>query len=110
MDRGGWSFCVGLVGLGYMKQSILLKIFIVLVALAVIGGAVVWGVAQSTESLISNAWYPKTAAATLTGLELTNTTHYALGYIYSWQSSQWKCGCRDSACTQSYWQIQSFKR
>jgi hypothetical protein len=26
------------------------------------------------------------------------------------RTGKWKCGCRDSACTQSYWQIQSFKR
>jgi hypothetical protein len=64
----------------------------------------------STESLISNAWYPKTAQTTLTGLDLTNTMHYALGYICTWNGSQWKCGCRDAACTQSYWQIQSFRR
>ena len=57
----------------------------------------------STESLISNAWYPKTAQTTLTGLDLTNTMHYALGYICTWNGSQWKCGCRDAACTQSYW-------
>ena len=64
----------------------------------------------SAESLIAGAWYPKTATATLTGLDLTNTTHYALGYLCTWTGSQWKCGCRDSACTQSYWQIQSFRR
>jgi hypothetical protein len=64
----------------------------------------------SIESLISNAWYPKTATVTLTGLDLTNTTHYALGYLCSWQTFQWKCGCRDAACTQSCWQIQNFKR
>ncbi len=35
---------------------------------------------------------------------------YVLGYHCSWTGSGWKCGCRDQACTQSYWQIQSFKR
>jgi hypothetical protein len=64
----------------------------------------------STESLIANAWYPKAATASLSGLDLQNTTHYALGYLCTWQSSQWKCGCRDSACTQSYWMIQQFRR
>jgi hypothetical protein len=65
----------------------------------------------STEQLIANAWYPKTATATmnLTSTELTNPS-YSLAYICSWAGSAWKCGCRDSACTQSYWQIQSFKR
>jgi hypothetical protein len=64
----------------------------------------------SAETLIANAWYPKTATAFLTGLDLTNTTHYALGYICTWNGSSWKCGCRDAACTQRYWQIQQFKR
>jgi hypothetical protein len=64
----------------------------------------------STESLIASSWYPKTAQTTLTGLDLTTTTHYVLGYVCSWNGSAWKCGCLDSACTQSYWMIQSFKR
>ena len=67
----------------------------------------------STESLIANAWYPKTATATislsLTSTELQNPS-YALAYICTWMGSSSKCGCRDSACTQSYWIIQSFKR
>ena len=65
----------------------------------------------STESLIAGAWYPKTATAiiSLTSTELTNPS-YNLAYICSWVGSAWKCGCRDSACTQSYWMIQSFKR
>jgi parallel beta-helix repeat protein len=65
----------------------------------------------STEQLIANAWYPKSATTniSLTSTELANPS-YALAYICSWIGSGWKCGCRDSACTQSYWQIQSFKR
>ena len=35
---------------------------------------------------------------------------YILGYLCSWMGSRWQCGCRDSAWTQSYWQIQSFQR
>jgi hypothetical protein len=63
----------------------------------------------STESLISGVWYPKTATISLTSTELAQDS-YVLGYICSWTGSQWKCGCRDSACTQRYWQIQQFKR
>jgi hypothetical protein len=44
----------------------------------------------STESLIAGAWYPKTAQTTLTGLDLTDTTQYALGYLCSWTGSRWK--------------------
>jgi hypothetical protein len=65
----------------------------------------------SSESLIAGAWYPKTATTniSLTSTELANPS-YNLAYICSWVGSAWKCGCRDSACTQSYWMIQSFKR
>jgi hypothetical protein len=65
----------------------------------------------SAESLIAGAWYPKTANTTvaMTTTELTQPS-YALGYLCTWRGLQWKCGCRDQACTQSYWQIQSFKR
>jgi hypothetical protein len=63
------------------------------------------------EQLISNAWYPKTANTTIqmTSTELANPS-YVLGYLCSWTGSAWKCGCRDSACTQSDWMIQQVKR
>ena len=50
----------------------------------------------STETLIANAWYPKTANATisLTSTELSNPS-YELGYLCTWTGSAWKCGCRD---------------
>jgi hypothetical protein len=63
---------------------------------------------SSAEPLIVDNWYPKTAHGTIA----TDTAidNYVLGYICTWNGSQWKCGCRDSVCTQSYWQIQSFRR
>jgi hypothetical protein len=66
---------------------------------------------NSTESLIAGAWYPKSATTniTMTGTELANPS-YALAYLCTRTGSGWKCGCRDNACTQSYWEIQSFKR
>jgi hypothetical protein len=33
-----------------------------------------------------------------------------LAYLCTWNGSAWKCGCRDRACTQSSWQIQSFQK
>jgi hypothetical protein len=65
----------------------------------------------STEALVAGAWYPKNATTniSLTSTELAQPLN-VLGYICSWTGSAWKCGCRDSACTQSYWMIQSFKR
>jgi hypothetical protein len=42
---------------------------------------------------------------------------YDVAYTCRWtpspgsgQAGSWKCECRDAACMQSYWQIQSFKR
>jgi hypothetical protein len=35
---------------------------------------------------------------------------YVLGYFCTWTGTQWKCGCRASACTQSYWQLQKVQR
>jgi hypothetical protein len=65
----------------------------------------------SAEPLVANSWYPKTAHTTLS-IDSTQQTQdtYTLGYLCSWTGSAWKCGCRDAACTQSYWQIQQFRR
>jgi hypothetical protein len=63
----------------------------------------------SAETLIANARYPKTATVMFIGMDLSSTTYYGLGYIFPWTGSQWKCGCRDSACTQSHRQFQQVK-
>jgi hypothetical protein len=33
-----------------------------------------------------------------------------VGYTCFWNGSAWKCGCRDAACSQSYWQLQGVNR
>jgi cell division septation protein DedD len=74
-------------------------------------GATGWSpVSLFGGGLISNAWFPRTASASvsMTSSELSQTSHYA-GYVCKYNAG-WKCGCRDTSCTQSYWQIQSFKR
>jgi hypothetical protein len=45
------------------------------------------------EQIVANAWYPKTATATisLTSTELQNPS-YALAYLYTWTGTNWKCG------------------
>jgi hypothetical protein len=35
--------------------------------------------------------------------------HFWVAYVCQWTGSQWKCGCRDAACTTSYWQLQQVK-
>ena len=32
-----------------------------------------------------------------------------VAYTCHWTGSAWKCGCRDQACAQSFWQLQSFR-
>ncbi|MDP9144614.1 MAG: hypothetical protein M3N43_07935, partial [Actinomycetota bacterium] len=65
-------------------------------------GQITWSPVPYTspESLIANAWYPKSASATIsmTSAELQNPS-YVLGYLCTWTGSAWKCGCRDAACT-----------
>ena len=56
------------------------------------------------SNLISGAWY-QTSAQGVTTIDQSTPT-YAVAYTCTWNGSAWKCGCRDSACTQSYWQIQ----
>jgi F5/8 type C domain len=50
---------------------------------------------------VSNAWCPQTANGTYP----TNTSFY-VGYTCSWTGTEWKCGCRDQACTSNLWQLQ----
>jgi hypothetical protein len=35
--------------------------------------------------------------------------HY-LAYTCQWRNNRWYCGCRDTACTQGYWQLQSIQQ
>jgi hypothetical protein len=72
-------------------------------------GAQGWTQATLTGAgKISNAWFPQ-KAQTLITIDPDLMT-YVIGYVCTYTGSAWKGGCRDSACTQSYWQIQSFKR
>jgi len=37
-----------------------------------------------------------------------DTTNYFVAYTCKMVGGAWKCGCRDSACNNSYWQLQTF--
>jgi hypothetical protein len=39
------------------------------------------------------------------GGALVNPLHW-VGYVCQWTGTAWKCGCRDEACTQNFWQLQ----
>ncbi len=57
---------------------------------------------DTSSQLISNTAIPMTTQ------ELQNTS-YILG-LCTWNGNAWKCGCRDAACMQSYWQVQRVKQ
>ena len=48
-----------------------------------------------------------THSLTLSAAQLAQT-HFVVGYVCTWNGSEWKCGCRDSACTTPSWQLQAF--
>ena len=54
-------------------------------------------------------WFRGNATATvsLTATELTQENNL-IAYICTWNGTAWRCGCRDSACTTPYWQLQRF--
>ena len=60
---------------------------------------------------ISNAWFPKNATAIvqMSDSEQRQNSYY-VGYVCQYRTNAWKCGCRDSLCTQSFWQIQQVRR
>ena len=61
------------------------------------------------SGLISNSWYRGNAQGVATIQDLSTPSYY-VAYTCKWTGSAWKCGCRDSACTQSYWQIQKLQQ
>lgn len=72
---------------------------------------------SSTNPLQGNAWYARSANATLsrTVAEMAQESNYVVGYVCQWVTptggtGTWKCGCRDGACQNSYWQLQYFSK
>ena len=66
-----------------------------------------------------SAWTPYTLACsgeTLSGawcvgrgtvsVPFSQSPTSVIGYTCQWSGSKWNCGCRDNACTTSYWQLQ----
>jgi hypothetical protein len=66
-----------------------------------------WQILQLTctgGAKVSNAWCPNTAQGALPA----NASYY-IAYSCNSTGSAWKCGCRDQACTESFWQLQSYQ-
>jgi hypothetical protein len=62
----------------------------------------------SSSNLISNAWYTGSAQATLSGVDASGW-NYVVGYVCAWSGSAWLCGCANTTCTTSFWQLQAFE-
>ena len=52
------------------------------------------------EKLLGGNWYRGSAGATVA------RTEFFLAYVCTSTGSEWKCGCRDQQCAQSFWQLQ----
>lgn len=62
------------------------------------------------EAPVDGSWYVGEAQAQLarTADELEKP-NYVVAYICSWTGTEWKCGCRDERCNDSFWQLQAFQ-
>ena len=38
--------------------------------------------------------------------KISSQPPYFVAYTCRWTGKEWKCGCKDQQCTQSFWQIQ----
>lgn len=57
---------------------------------------------------VTSIWYEGSADVYIPPSFPSGETQYVVGYICTRVNNAWKCGCRDSACTQPYWQVQTF--
>ena len=52
-------------------------------------------------------WFQGYSTATIPSPAVSGSS-FVIAFICQYQGSNWKCGCRDSACTQNYWTIQGY--
>lgn len=57
-----------------------------------------------TGPLIRDLWYTGSATGTIVPASSTGT--YVVGYVCQYIGTSWKCGCRDTVCTDPLWQLQ----
>lgn len=59
---------------------------------------------QGTFAEYSTDWL--LGQGSLSGSVPTASPFFWVGYVCQWTGTNWKCGCRDSACATNYWQLQ----
>lgn len=57
---------------------------------------------------ISGVWCQGKGTASIPISSVPPTS--VIGYTCQWSGSKWNCGCRDSSCQTSYWQLQLFEK
>jgi hypothetical protein len=57
----------------------------------------------------NNLWFKGSANASvsLTSQEMSQENKI-VAFVCNWHDNKWKCGCRDAACGQMFWQLQNF--
>lgn len=69
-----------------------------------------WQHITLSGSTSPSGWISDIGTATLTVPPNTssNNPFFVVGYVCTLKNSTWKCGCRDQACTQRFWQLQAY--
>ena len=66
-------------------------------------------IALSGSQRAASDWYEGTATADLMRSQAQLAEdNFVVAYTCLWQNNAWECGCRDSSCSQNYWQLQAF--
>lgn len=63
--------------------------------------------ALASANLLADTWHRGSAVGSFP--LLSNGSTFTVAYICQYIDQNWKCGCKDSACTESYWQLQGVK-
>jgi hypothetical protein len=65
---------------------------------------------SGTSASENPGWYKGVATSSSLPSAPTGGGNFVVAFICQYQDSEWKCGCRDSACTQNFWTIQRYGR
>lgn len=53
-------------------------------------------------------WFKGVATASLPAA--SSSQNFVAAFICQYDGGKWKCGCRDSACSQNYWTLQAYQK
>jgi len=68
-----------------------------------------WDSINFTGSVKRGNWFVGRASATRSRtMSEMSEENYILAYTCIWADDEWKCGCREEACTEQFWHVQQF--